>query len=171
MFSGLRCQFKLRTYQRDILKLVARESRKGQREFHIVAPPGSGKTILGLQLVIDHNHPAIVLAPNAGIQSQWVDKLRHFVPPKAQVDLAALISGDPAEARPIMALTYQGLTTRVQGQQGPDSPAEARWLQQLLDDGEVTSEEDGIAHLRAAPQITSRVCMVLQLASALGWRV
>ncbi len=147
MLSSLRCQFEPRSYQRDILQLVAKQSRKGQREFHIVAPPGAGKTIVGLQLVLDHNHPAIVLAPNAGIQSQWVDKLRFFVPPDEPVDLESLISGDPAQPRPIMALTYQSLTTRARGQLGPDSPAQARWLQQLIDDGEVTNEEEGLAYL------------------------
>lgn len=73
VFHGLSCQFTPRKYQREILHLVTSKSAGGAREFHIVAPPGSGKTILGLQLVVSHNRPALVLAPNAGIQSQWVE--------------------------------------------------------------------------------------------------
>lgn len=147
MFQGLKCQFTPRKYQQEVLQLVAQKRGTGQRDFHIVAPPGSGKTILGLQLVIDNARPALVLAPNAGIQSQWVDKLQFFVPANTGLDRGALVSAEPGLPRPIMALTYQGLTTRSREERAADSPAQVRWLRQLVEDGEVGNEEEALAYV------------------------
>lgn len=77
MFDELECQFAPRKYQQEILDLVAAEAAAGGRAFHIVAPPGAGKTIVGLQLVIDHSHPALVLAPNEGIRSMPSGPIFH----------------------------------------------------------------------------------------------
>jgi len=148
MFRHLKCRYTPRKYQREALALVHDRVARGERRFHIVAPPGAGKTILGLQLVIDFNRPALVLAPNAGIQSQWVDKLRLFVPPDSGLDPDTHISGDPAVFRPIMALTYQSLTTRSRDERGPDSPAQARWIAQLVADGEVEDEDEALVLVR-----------------------
>ena len=160
MFSDFKCRFTPRKYQQEILDLLREKRRQGERRFHLVAPPGSGKTILGLQLIVDFARPAIVLAPNSGIQIQWVDKLRFFAPPGAEGRLSEFISGDPSEFRPIMALTYQSLTTRSLADAGPQSPAEVRWTQQLIEDGEVESEEDAAAFLdrlrRANPALFAR---------------
>ena len=160
MFSDFKCRFTPRKYQQEILELLAGKRANGERRFHIVAPPGSGKTIVGLQLIVDFDRPAIVLAPNSGIQSQWVDKLRFFVPPGSEGRLSEFVSGDPNEYRPIMALTYQSLTTRSARDGGPESPAEVRWTLQLIEDGEVESEEEAAAFLdrlrRANPTLFAR---------------
>lgn len=61
---------------------------------HLVAAPGSGKTVLGLEIVRRLDRPALVLAPTITIRDQWVDRLiRSFleegpaVPPWVSVDL------------------------------------------------------------------------------------
>lgn len=38
---------------------------------HIVAAPGSGKTILGLELICRLGEPALVLSPTLSIRDQW----------------------------------------------------------------------------------------------------
>ena len=43
--------YPLRKYQQDILELVNKKLENGERELHIVAPPGAGKTIIGLQTI------------------------------------------------------------------------------------------------------------------------
>jgi len=145
MFDGLKLQLTPRKYQAEILDLVRRKAAEGKRRFHIVAPPGSGKTIVGLELALRFNRPALVLAPNSNIQSQWVDKLRHFTPPGSAVDLGAVASGDPDALRPLMALTYQSLTTRARADRAADSPAHTRWARQIVSDGEAPTEEEALA--------------------------
>ena len=46
-------------------------ARPGSCSTHIVAPPGSGKTLLGVELIRRVGKRALVLAPNQAIQQQW----------------------------------------------------------------------------------------------------
>src|SRR5476651_1791619 len=71
----------LRKYQEDILHLLDRKLESGERRFHVVAPPGAGKTIIGLQIVSRFKCPSLILSRNTTIQSQWGQKLELFVPP------------------------------------------------------------------------------------------
>ena len=45
------------------------------RRLHLVAAPGSGKTVLGLEVIKRVNQPTLVLAPTITIRDQWVDRL------------------------------------------------------------------------------------------------
>lgn len=45
------------------------------KRLHLVAAPGSGKTVLGLEVVRRINQPTLVLAPTITIRDQWVDRL------------------------------------------------------------------------------------------------
>jgi superfamily II DNA or RNA helicase len=44
---------------------------------HFVGHPGSGKTVIGLEILRRLERPALVLAPTATIEGQWRDKLWH----------------------------------------------------------------------------------------------
>ena len=61
-----------RRYQSLALEAFERDIEHGRRCTHIVAPPGSGKTLLGLEIVRRLGRPALVLAPNTAIQGQWL---------------------------------------------------------------------------------------------------
>src|SRR5947208_12623647 len=45
------------------------------KRLHLVAAPGSGKTVLGLEVIRRINQPTLVLAPTITIRDQWVDRL------------------------------------------------------------------------------------------------
>lgn len=45
----------------------------------IVAPPGSGKTVVGLSLIAEHNLPALILVHRAQLLSQWKDRIIQFL--------------------------------------------------------------------------------------------
>ena len=45
----------------------------------IVAPPGSGKTVVGLSLIAEHNLPALILVHRAQLLSQWKDRITQFL--------------------------------------------------------------------------------------------
>ena len=43
-----------------------------RRRTHILAPPGSGKTLLGMEIVRRLGARALVLVPNTAVQEQWI---------------------------------------------------------------------------------------------------
>ncbi|MFA5945704.1 MAG: DEAD/DEAH box helicase family protein [Patescibacteria group bacterium] len=45
----------------------------------IVAPPGSGKTIMGLELIARRGQPALILTHRKQIMDQWVDRIQSFL--------------------------------------------------------------------------------------------
>jgi superfamily II DNA or RNA helicase len=62
-----------RQYQARILDRLTEYI--SDHRLHLVAAPGSGKTILGLEIIRRINRPALVLAPTITIRDQWVDRL------------------------------------------------------------------------------------------------
>ena len=70
-FPSIRFRGQLRPSQRDVVKIAQQQLAEGQHRLHIVAPPGSGKTVLGLYLWAECiRAPAVVLSPNSAIQAQ-----------------------------------------------------------------------------------------------------
>lgn len=106
IFSELAFTFQFRKYQNLILQCV--ESKKAKdNKFHIVAPPGSGKTIVGLELIRRFNHPAVIFSPTSTIQLQWKEKVALFIPQGKHMRLNTIVSTDPDTLRPINTFTYQ----------------------------------------------------------------
>ena len=64
-----------RAYQARILADVDACLEDGR--LHVVAAPGSGKTILGLEVMRRIGRPTLVLAPTITIRNQWADRLRR----------------------------------------------------------------------------------------------
>ncbi len=64
--TTLAFQHPFRRYQRMVLDQA--ESAGADRRYHIVAPPGAGKTILGLELIRRIGEPAVVFAPTSTVQ-------------------------------------------------------------------------------------------------------
>ena len=115
----------LRHYQAEVLDNVTTE---GTSPLHIVAPPGSGKTILGMLLAMRRGRRAVVFAPTATIRAQWADTARALVPD------ALLVSENPTAPGDFTALTYQALS--VLDSTEPFAPlALKQWAVQLVEEG------------------------------------
>ncbi len=72
-----------------------------------MAPPGSGKTILGLELLRRIGKPTIVLAPTITIRNQWASRLiENFTTSEESPEW---LSTDIKNPRHITISTYQGL--------------------------------------------------------------
>jgi superfamily II DNA or RNA helicase len=99
-FAGLSLKGELRPFQRLALDAFEADRAAGRRSTHLVAPPGSGKTVIGLEIVRRLGRPALVLAPTATIQSQWDEKLALFTD-----DPGAYTGPDG----PLHVLTYQSI--------------------------------------------------------------
>jgi len=124
--TGWRYQGTLRRYQQDVLDRVPVVPGD---PVHVVAPPGSGKTLLGLLLAGRAGARALVLAPTATIRSQWA------------VSAAALdgapavrVSEDPEHPGDLTALTYQMLSVLETGNPLTELAA-ADWRRELVEGG------------------------------------
>ncbi|MBE6586257.1 MAG: hypothetical protein E7645_07025, partial [Ruminococcaceae bacterium] len=103
-----------RDYQQAVLDEANTYLRDGR--IHIVAAPGSGKTILGLELIRRLGKPALILSPSVTIRQQWGDRFaQNFlsgVPQNEQESMAENIlsySLASMEGKLITSVTYQSL--------------------------------------------------------------
>lgn len=77
------------------------------RHLHVIAPPGSGKTILGLEVAIRLNKPTLILAPTIAIRNQWIQRFCELF---LQTNLTPdWISRDIRNPKFMTVVTYQGL--------------------------------------------------------------
>ncbi len=72
----LEFNFPWRSYQANLLKNFA--NHISDNHFHVIAPPGSGKTILGIEIIRRLGGKTLVLAPTLTIRNQWEDRLQSF---------------------------------------------------------------------------------------------
>lgn len=64
----------LRTHQNEVLKVVLK------KDFGvIVAPPGSGKTIIALRIIAEKKQPALILVHRKQLLEQWIERVQSFV--------------------------------------------------------------------------------------------
>jgi len=95
-----------RPYQARVLAELDAHFR--DQHFHLVAAPGSGKTVVGLEALRRVGKPALVFAPTVAIRDQWIrrfldDFWNEAYPPD-------WISTDPAKPQLLTIATYQSLT-------------------------------------------------------------
>ncbi len=95
-----------RKYQQRILNNADKYLLNGK--INIVAAPGSGKTILGLELIKRLNAPTIILSPSTTIKYQWGDRFKDgFLDEGEKID--DYFSYDLHEITLINSITYQAL--------------------------------------------------------------
>lgn len=149
LFGSFELAVDFHPYQQEALSTLLKARTEGQRRLHLVAPPGSGKTLLGLEMARRLGQPAVILSPNTVIQQQWIQSFEA----KA-VDLDGLrqpqeqlvIGSDPAQQLPLLSLTYQKVS--VKGAQGLHDNVEALF-EQLAAAGYRTLILDECHHLLA----------------------
>jgi superfamily II DNA or RNA helicase len=76
-----------RHYQEGCLAAFETDRAAGRDKTLLVAPPGSGKTLVGLEIVHRLGHPALVLCPTQTIQSQWRERQSLFGGPRDDIHL------------------------------------------------------------------------------------
>ena len=131
--ASWRLDARLRGYQADLLARVRPDDGAA---LHLVAPPGAGKTVLGLALAVRNGRRALVLAPTTVIRAQWAEQAARFLRAPdggapAVADRAPEAGEEPAD---LTVLTYQALS--VVDDAGPwEAAARERWLDDLVRDG------------------------------------
>ena len=102
-----------RPYQAQLLEgldLYLEDNR-----LHLVAAPGSGKTVLGLEVIRRIGRPTLVLAPTITIRDQWVDRLQDCFLPAGE-PRPFWVSTDIRNPAPFTVTTYQALHSLCSGE-------------------------------------------------------
>ena len=105
-FGNVVFRGQFRDYQQTVLERTS--EHLSDKKVHIVAAPGSGKTVLGLELVNRLGAPALVLSPSVTIRQQWGERFEERFLPEVE-ELSAYVSFDLKDTRLITSVTYQAL--------------------------------------------------------------
>ena len=128
-FGAIGFNGKLRPSQTAAVSVIEPQLDVQGKHLHIVAPPGSGKTVLGLYVWANLvRKPTLVLSPNSAIQAQWA----------ARTDLFNLdgkdefITTDPKKPGLLTSLTYQSITMPKRGGEELNEAAIDLWTENLI---------------------------------------
>ena len=100
----LQFKFPWRSYQSHFLKEFDRHIE--DKHLHVIAPPGSGKTVLGIEMLRRINKKTLVFSPTLTIRNQWNDRLQDCF---LKEDSAIKRSYDLKNPETITFSTYQSL--------------------------------------------------------------
>jgi len=79
----------------------------------IVAPPGSGKTIIGLKIIADKKQPALIVVHRKQLLEQWTERVEAFLGiPKR--DIGIIGQGKAKIGKQITVATIQSLPKQVE---------------------------------------------------------
>ena len=110
MFEEVKFRGVFRSYQQKILDDADGYLADGR--IHIVAAPGSGKTVLGLELMRRLGMRALVLSPTTTIRNQWGERFCGMF-----AGGEVRISYDLRDPADITSVTYQALYAAMQRRQ------------------------------------------------------
>ena len=109
-FSKISFKWTFRDYQQKVLDNANKHLL--DKKIHIVAAPGSGKTVLGLELIRRLGAPALVLSPSVSIKQQWGDRFAECYLPETE-NVNEYVSFDIMKPSLLTSITYQALHAAV----------------------------------------------------------
>ena len=104
--ESIKFKYSWRPYQAKVLEKADRFLKDGR--INIVAAPGSGKTVLGLELARRLNNPVLILSPTVTIKNQWIDRFVTLFMPEGS-KTPEWISDNIYSLNKFTSVTYQGL--------------------------------------------------------------
>lgn len=107
-FDNIAFKYEFRDYQQRVLDTL--HEKMDDNKLHIVAAPGSGKTVLGLEIIRRADCPCLILVPSISIREQWVDRfLELFVSDAEKAYWEKHISTEIDHPGILTCVTYQAL--------------------------------------------------------------
>jgi superfamily II DNA or RNA helicase len=95
-----------RSYQQKVLERASEYLKDGH--CHIIAAPGSGKTVLGLELICRLKAPCLILSPETTIRQQWGSRFEELFMPEG-AKLSDYFSFRLSDPKTFTSVTYQAL--------------------------------------------------------------
>ena len=105
-FDGIVFRGTFRDYQQRVLDTVENHIQDGK--INIVAAPGSGKTILGLELIRRQKSPCLIFSPTVTIRDQWGERFEGFFVPEGE-KLEKYYSSNLNKLSLLNSITYQAM--------------------------------------------------------------
>lgn len=101
----------LRNHQLGVIETVSK------KDFGvIVAPPGSGKTVVGLKMIADKRQPTLILVHRQQLLEQWTERIEAFLGiPKR--DIGVIGQGKSKIGKHITVATIQSLPKQIESVQ------------------------------------------------------
>ncbi|WP_294325565.1 DEAD/DEAH box helicase family protein [uncultured Chryseobacterium sp.] len=100
-----------RAYQKKFLNHL--DEYLVDNHLHVSAPPGSGKTVLGLEVMLRLGKPTLIVAPTLAIKNQWIQRFCELF---LNIETApGWISSDIRKPGIITVTTYQGVHAAIEG--------------------------------------------------------
>ncbi|MBN2686316.1 MAG: DEAD/DEAH box helicase family protein [Pontiellaceae bacterium] len=126
--NHLKFKYPWRSYQKRVLDEL--DHHLDDHKLHVIAPPGSGKTILGLEVLLRLNTPTLILAPTLTIRNQWIDRLYELFLPE-DAPRPDWISTDIRDPKKLTVVTYHALHSVISGKsKQEEDPEEENETQQ-----------------------------------------
>lgn len=110
-FKNIRFSGTFRDYQQRVLDNADKYLKDGK--INIVAAPGSGKTVLGLELICRMGSPCIILSPTTAIRQQWGERFKDLFLENAE-DFNRLFSNNLHNVKLLNSVTYQTLYSAIE---------------------------------------------------------
>lgn len=148
--KGFKFKMEFRKHQKIVFEKfdqVMKTSQNKAFKFHVVSPPGSGKTIMGIEMGLRLGNPILVVCPNTAIAGQWMDKFKLFITDE-DTELKNIINTEPDNIGLINIFTYQMLSVPDNGDDSFERISENAWAESI-------SEAQGIPHEEALFRINS----------------
>lgn len=142
-FENLDFKGRWRDYQSRVL--LELDGMIDNQHLHIVAAPGAGKTVLGIEVMRRLGHPAVVVAPTITIRDQWISRLTSMF--LQQEDFPAWVSTDIRKPKFLTVTTYQSLHS-----------AFARMTDDSVN-GDLLENDEGVADEEESATKISRDCL------------
>ena len=109
--NKMRFKGTFRDYQQRVLDKTEKYLKDGK--INIVAAPGSGKTVLGLEIIRRAGSPCIIFSPTTAIRRQWGSRFKEMFLDNPD-DYQTLFSENLHDIKIINSVTYQALYTAVE---------------------------------------------------------
>jgi superfamily II DNA or RNA helicase len=129
-----------RDYQQRVLDEL--DALLSDERLHVVAAPGAGKTVLGLEIMRRLGRPAVILAPTRTVRDQWSSRLRELF--LLGQDATEQVSDRLDSLGDVSVVTYQALHAYWAG----DPDRFSGLIKRLQALGNVTLVLDEAHHLR-----------------------
>ncbi len=144
IFEVMKFKYEFRKHQQMMLDKFSQKlelNRSKVFRFHLVSPPGSGKTIVGLEIAKRLGAPTIVICPNTTIQGQWDEKFKMFLPADGTEELNEELNTNTQALKSINAFTYQMLSVPCGDDDAYIRMSESIWAETVSQSQNVSIEE------------------------------
>jgi superfamily II DNA or RNA helicase len=101
----------LRNHQLGVIETVSK------KDFGVIAaPPGSGKTVIGLKIIADKGQPSLIIVHRKQLLEQWTERIEAFLGiPKR--DIGVIGQGKSKIGKQITVATIQSLPKQIESVQ------------------------------------------------------